>query len=414
MTTASTARPVVRSTEEGERRWFFGGGEHIWKATAEETNGAFMLFEDRMAPGKVTPLHTHPDSDETMIVLDGAILMHLDGVEHAVEAGGVAVAPRGVPHAFKVTSAGGRPAAVPAHPRLLPGVLLGRQRAAGAGSPAPRSSRHGPGAGVGARQRRHRDPRSAPLRAMTGPVLDRGPTAAGGPVRDTRATRRTLTAGAVVLAPLLVGVVRLITPVVNDEHGAEVVRAFGEHLTAARISLVTSVVAAVLLPFFVLGLYRLSCRRTPVLAGVGAVLAIAGWAMLPVRTAGDVVAYELARTGADPTLWDHFANTPAVVLATVVFIAAHEIGMVVLGAALWRSRTVPTWAAAAVVVGVVAHLVGVVTSSRVVDVLGFAALVLGSAMAARAILATTDVAWDLPPVRSDAPATTASPVAVHA
>jgi hypothetical protein len=29
----------------------FGGGLHTWKATAEETNGAFLLFEDHMAEG---------------------------------------------------------------------------------------------------------------------------------------------------------------------------------------------------------------------------------------------------------------------------------------------------------------------------------------------------------------------------
>ena len=53
--------------------------------------------------GKVTPLHLHPDSDETMIVLAGEILMHLDGDEHTVRAGGIASAP----HAFKVTGADG-------------------------------------------------------------------------------------------------------------------------------------------------------------------------------------------------------------------------------------------------------------------------------------------------------------------
>jgi quercetin dioxygenase-like cupin family protein len=102
MASTTTRSPVVRAREEGQRRWFYGGGLHIWKATAEETDGAFLLFEDRMGPGKVTPLHTHPDSDETMVVLEGEILMHLDGAEHTVAAGGVAVAPRGVPHAFKV------------------------------------------------------------------------------------------------------------------------------------------------------------------------------------------------------------------------------------------------------------------------------------------------------------------------
>ncbi|MCU1399798.1 MAG: Cupin 2, conserved barrel domain protein [Acidimicrobiales bacterium] len=103
-----SVRPsLVRAAEEGDRRWFFGGGLHIWKATAEETNGAFLLFEDRMDHGKMTPLHTHPDSDETMIVLEGEIRMHLDGTEHTVTAGGIASAPRGVPHAFMVSGADG-------------------------------------------------------------------------------------------------------------------------------------------------------------------------------------------------------------------------------------------------------------------------------------------------------------------
>ena len=107
MATSTARQSLVRSAEEGERRWFYGGGLHIWKATAEETDGAFLLFEDRMGHGKVTPLHIHPDSDETMIVLDGEILMHLDGVQHTVTAGGIASAPRGVPHAFKVSGVDG-------------------------------------------------------------------------------------------------------------------------------------------------------------------------------------------------------------------------------------------------------------------------------------------------------------------
>jgi quercetin dioxygenase-like cupin family protein len=95
---------ILRADAEGERRWFFGGGVHTWKVRAEETNGAFLLFEDQMDKGKMTPLHTHPDSDETMYVLEGEILMHMDGREHRITAGGIAVAPRGLPHAFMVMS----------------------------------------------------------------------------------------------------------------------------------------------------------------------------------------------------------------------------------------------------------------------------------------------------------------------
>src|ERR1700686_5775038 len=96
--------PIVRAAEEGERLWFYGGGLHIWKATAAETGGAFLLFEDVMSRGKITPLHTHPQVDETLYVLEGEILLHIDGEERSLGSGGVAGAPRGVPPAFLVTS----------------------------------------------------------------------------------------------------------------------------------------------------------------------------------------------------------------------------------------------------------------------------------------------------------------------
>ena len=99
-----TLPATVRAAAEGAQRWFYGGGVHTWLATAEDTGGAFLLFEDAMDEGKRTPLHTHPDADETMYVLEGTIAMHLDGVETAIAAGGLAIAPRGLPHAFLVTA----------------------------------------------------------------------------------------------------------------------------------------------------------------------------------------------------------------------------------------------------------------------------------------------------------------------
>jgi quercetin dioxygenase-like cupin family protein len=74
------------------------------EATAEETGGAFMLLEDSLVRGKTTPLHRHPDHDEMVYVIEGAILYSGDGVERRVERGGTIVTPRGVPHAFLVVS----------------------------------------------------------------------------------------------------------------------------------------------------------------------------------------------------------------------------------------------------------------------------------------------------------------------
>ena len=96
--------PIVRVEGEGEKLWFYGGGVHTWLATSAETRGAFLLFDDVMTVGKTTPLHSHPEVDETLYVLDGEILVHVDGLEHKLGRGGVAMAPRGVPHAFLVTS----------------------------------------------------------------------------------------------------------------------------------------------------------------------------------------------------------------------------------------------------------------------------------------------------------------------
>ena len=99
-----TLTATVRDSGEGERRWFCGGGLHTWLATSDETGGAFLLFEFVGAQGKVTPVHIHPASDETFYILDGEILLELAGERRKLSTGGVVVVPRGVPHAFMVSS----------------------------------------------------------------------------------------------------------------------------------------------------------------------------------------------------------------------------------------------------------------------------------------------------------------------
>jgi len=96
--------PIIRAAGEGDKRSFLGGGLHTWKLMTEDTDGAFFLFEDVMAQGKTTPLHRHPEADETVYILDGEILVNVDGEETHVSTGGMTFTPRGVPHAFLVVS----------------------------------------------------------------------------------------------------------------------------------------------------------------------------------------------------------------------------------------------------------------------------------------------------------------------
>ena len=99
----SAATVTVRAAELAEQRWFYGGAVHTWLLREEDTGGSFFLHEEAMDEGKMTPLHTHP-ADETMLVLEGSVVVHIDGVDHVLRPGGVAVAPRDVPHAFRVVS----------------------------------------------------------------------------------------------------------------------------------------------------------------------------------------------------------------------------------------------------------------------------------------------------------------------
>jgi quercetin dioxygenase-like cupin family protein len=98
---------LVRNTEDGEHRWFYGGGRHTWLVHEGETDCEFLMFEAEVEHGKSTPLHTHP-AEETFYMLEGTIALYVDGEERELRQGGVAVVPRGVPHAFIVRSAGAR------------------------------------------------------------------------------------------------------------------------------------------------------------------------------------------------------------------------------------------------------------------------------------------------------------------
>ena len=96
--------PIILADGEGDKRSFLGGGRHTWKLTTDDTDGAFFLFEDVMTEGKTTPLHRHPEADETVYVLEGEILVEVDGKRTRVGAGGMTFTPKGVPHAFLVVS----------------------------------------------------------------------------------------------------------------------------------------------------------------------------------------------------------------------------------------------------------------------------------------------------------------------
>ena len=99
----SSTTPVITMQDTDDNIWF-GGGLLSFRVTTAQSGGTLVLFEHTAAKGKRTPLHLHPDHDETGFLLEGELLLHVDGVETRVGPGAAVWFPRGAPHAFLVTS----------------------------------------------------------------------------------------------------------------------------------------------------------------------------------------------------------------------------------------------------------------------------------------------------------------------
>ena len=103
LSTTDTDRGIVLDADQGEALWF-NNDLLTFKATGAQTGGAFVAMEELARRGKATPLHTHPEEDETFYVLEGEARFHLDGSEQTLGAGAFVSVPRGVPHAYVVVS----------------------------------------------------------------------------------------------------------------------------------------------------------------------------------------------------------------------------------------------------------------------------------------------------------------------
>ena len=83
--------------------WFLGELIQI-RAGADATGGRLAIVEHQAERGLASPVHRHRVDDETFLVLEGELRVEVDGQARAAGAGAVAFLPRGLPHAFVVTS----------------------------------------------------------------------------------------------------------------------------------------------------------------------------------------------------------------------------------------------------------------------------------------------------------------------
>lgn len=94
-------KPYELHCDEGRRLNSIGALISI-KATSEQTNGVFNLFEVSCPPGFATPLHIHYAEDVAVYVLDGALAFYWGSEKKEAVAGSYFFQPRGTPHGFCV------------------------------------------------------------------------------------------------------------------------------------------------------------------------------------------------------------------------------------------------------------------------------------------------------------------------
>jgi quercetin dioxygenase-like cupin family protein len=95
--------PAILTPETHQAVWFLGALIHI-RAGADATGGRLAVVEHQAERGLASPVHRHRVDDETFLVLEGELRVEVGGQAQAAGAGAVAFLPRGLPHAFVVTS----------------------------------------------------------------------------------------------------------------------------------------------------------------------------------------------------------------------------------------------------------------------------------------------------------------------
>jgi len=85
---------------EGEKNTGFGFNRWF-RVRAEDTDGAFCIFEEEIPEGAGPPLHIHTSEYEVFTVLSGSVKFHHEGEETIAAEGTTVTIPPGAKHTFK-------------------------------------------------------------------------------------------------------------------------------------------------------------------------------------------------------------------------------------------------------------------------------------------------------------------------
>lgn len=221
---------------------------------------------------------------------------------------------------------------------------------------------------------------------------------------DPRHGTRWLAALLLPVGPAAVAVLRFVLPYHTTDDPATVVGKVAAHPGAQSAVLWLGLVATLTLVPAVLWVGRLTRRCAPRVTAAALLLLVPGYLSLTWLIGGDLLLWAGVHGGVDAATLTRLygASHPTSGVAEVLFVLGHVVGTVLLGVALWRSNSVPRWAALITVASQPLHFVAaIVLASPPLDLAAWGMNSVGFAVAAAAILRLRDEEWDLPPKPAD-------------
>jgi len=218
-------------------------------------------------------------------------------------------------------------------------------------------------------------------------------------VMGTAGFRRAALAAAMVVAPW--GIVLANTSAAwetrhggDDGTGTGALALAAAHPGAERFGMVAGMLGCLLMVPAVIGVMQLTRYRAAKLGLIGGVWTAAGYISYFGMLSADGITLAMAARGDHPgdyaQVLDASLNTGSVIWYYLVFLTGNLIGTLLLGLALFRSRSVPVWAAAAVIGWPVLHIAGIIAASEWFEVAGAVLQAVGFAVAARCLMSRAD------------------------
>jgi hypothetical protein len=215
---------------------------------------------------------------------------------------------------------------------------------------------------------------------------------------DPRNFRRTAAGLALIIGPLLLLGNSAITTLGGGGNTAEYVAKVADNRSAEEVSAVLGILGfAILIPGIV-GALNLLRGRGVVLGHIGGTLTMIGLACFCALFASsfyDVAATaDGANTAAYVDISERLEDQAGPIVIVAFALLGTGIGIILLGAAFLRARTVPVWVGPALIVGML--LVFFSEDSRAIQVLSGVFLLAGFGAVGLQLLRQSDEEWDRP------------------